>query len=181
MANELTPKQEAFDQPDVGGRPLKFETSEQLFGNGDYVFEGKKLAHLLFVNEKALSAYIVSNITEIFRDVFDDEVLSFAVDKEIVPSAGFGPRRRRVDLLVRCKKHLYVIELKNPKQEAENRSAIGQVLDYGREFPDPSKKLVVITTMFDENTAKTIQHYKLPIKYYFLYHGKMLEFKGFSQ
>ena len=85
---------------------------------------------------------------------------------------------RRVDLIIVCKKHTYVIEVKNPKTATCNRHAIGQILDYGREFPDSKKKLVIITTYFDQNTAQTIKAYNLPIKYIYINKYQSYEFVG---
>lgn len=160
--------------------PIKFESVSELNVDGLYCYRGKRLKNdKLFNSEKSLSDYLVSHIHEFIYDTFDDKVESFTVDKEIHPVLRLAPRKRRVDLLVRGEKFVYVIELKNAKWESENTPAIGQILDYGREFQDP-KQLIIITTCFDANTAKTIQHYKLPIRYFVFLRDKILEFKGFE-
>lgn len=53
---------------------------------------------------------------------------------------------------------------------------IGQILDYGREFLDPKKELMIITTKFDRNTAKTIKHYRLPIRYIYIDKNRIMEY-----
>ena len=61
---------------------------------------------------------------------------------------------------------------------SENKYGIGQLLDYGREFPYPKKELLLITSKFCQNTAKTIKHYKLPIRYFFINKKQILEYLG---
>lgn len=83
---------------------------------------------------------------------------------------------RPFDLFIQGSKKIYLIELKNPSANTENRAAIGQILDYGTEFLDPTKKeLVIITTMFDNYTARVISFYKLPIRYIYLDKERFLE------
>lgn len=160
--------------------PIKFESISELGDDGLYWYRGKRLKNdKPFKSEKSLADYIIANIHEFIHDTFDDKVEFFTVDKEIHPVLRLAPRKRRVDLLVHGKKSIYVIELKNAKWESANPPAIGQILDYGREFSDP-KQLIIITTCFDPNTARTIEHYKLPIRYFVFLRDKILEFKGFA-
>ena len=163
----------------AGGNLIQFEEDSDLRGvsNGCVHHIGKRLSCDDFKSEKELCQYIEANISEFCRDSFDDVYVSHEIDKPIVPQQRFGPRTRRVDMIIRCKKHKYIIELKNPTHPAENRHGIGQLLDYGREFIDTGKKLVLISTSFDINTAKTIEHYNLPIVYMYINKTQILEFK----
>jgi len=158
------------------GRPLKFETVGELRNASDGFVEIPSifLDSKDFDREKDLEEYIVNNMEKCVHDLFDDELVSFEVDK-LIDRQRFGPRGRRVDLVIRGKKKVYLVELKNPSSGTENRCAIGQILDYGREFLDPKKELVIITTKFDMNTAETIRFYNLPIRYIYLEKNRFLE------
>lgn len=131
-----------------------------------------------FESEKSLLDYIVSNIENFCSDILDDTLISFETEKSITTRRRFSPRGRRIDLYIVGRKAKYIIELKNPFNQAENRYAIGQLLDYGREFLDPKKELVLLTTKFDINTAKTIAFYDLPIRYIYFDKRRILEYKS---
>ena len=116
-----------------------------------------------FGSEKSLLNYILSDMTHFCEWVLCDKLVSFEVEKPIRQQQVFSARGRRIDLYIVGEKKKYIVELKNKKGGAENRYAIGQVLDYGREFP--SCELVLLTTHYDFDAARTIQHYNLPIRY----------------
>ena len=73
----------------------------------------------------------------------------------------------------------YLVEVKRPKTQSENIKGVAQLLDYGLLYLDSIKEteLVLVTTMFDMNTARVIKHYKLPIRYIYFSKDKALEFK----
>lgn len=158
------------------GRPLKFESKEELSTakNGLVEFPHTLLKDDTFNKEKELEEYIVDNIDCFVKDILEDELVSFEVNKHI-DVQHFSPRGRRIDLVVVCTRKTYLIELKNPSSGTENRSAIGQILDYGREYLDPKKELVILTTKFDINTSRTIKHYGLPIRYIYIDRNRIME------
>lgn len=138
------------------------------------------LAHLTnkdFSNEIDLCKYIVANISNFTRDVLNDVYVDHVIEKPLKEIFRFGPRPKRIDLVIYCDTATYIIELKCPKYVSENRKAIGQILDYAREFPDPLKKMVLITTKFDIDTALTIDHYELPIQYIYFERARSFEYK----
>jgi hypothetical protein len=129
-----------------------------------------------FKNEKELKDFIVRNIRNICKDWFNDEVISFETEKQVIPQLLFQPRRTRVDLYIHGKKDNYIIELKRPVTKCDNRYGIGQVLNYGRELEYLKAKLCIVTTKFDQDTAETISYYGLPIRYMFTSKTQMLEY-----
>ena len=141
-----------------------------------YIKNTKKLESV-FKLEKDLVDYIVLNIDLFAKDILDDEVVSFEVDKPINKQICFSQRGRRIDIFIVGKKKIYIIECKNAHSGTENRAAIGQILDYGREYTDSKKELIIITSHFDIETAKTIKHYNLPIRYIYINKKQILEFK----
>lgn len=164
------------------GRPLKFNTVEELknIENGEVQFTpGSKIRTADFKKEKDLEGYVVKNIKLFCEETLEDKLISFEINKPIKKQRRLSPRGRRMDLFVSGEKYDYIIELKNPKNLMENRQGIGQLLDYGREYADSKKeiKLFLITTAFDINTAKTIKHYKLPIRYIYFDKQRILEYK----
>ena len=167
----------------MAGRPLKFQSVEELqnIPGGKYQFDDNQaIASTDFAKEFNLVEYITHNIQSFVKDFLEDELVMFEVDKPIHPRYKFSPRGRRVDLYIKGKNKSYIIETKNPKYLMENRQGIGQLLDYGREFLDPIKELLLITTKFDINTARTIKHYNLPIRYIFLSKNLTMEYAGDS-
>jgi len=159
------------------GRPLKFKTVEDLESaeNGEIEIDGRILSNKQFDKEKDIERFIISNMEEFVSYILEDSLISYEVDKPI-DIQRFGPRGRRVDLLIKAQKKTYIIEIKNPSSGTENRAAIGQILDYGREFLYPKKELIIITTKFDINTAMTIDFYNLPIRYIYLDKVRFLEY-----
>ena len=129
-----------------------------------------------FKSEKDLQSYICKHIKSFCKDVLGDEYISHKKESPIHEQIRNSPRGRRVDILIKCEGGAYIIELKNPKQPAENRYGIGQLLDYGREIPQGN--LVLVTTFFDINTALTIQHHSLPIRYIYFDKTRIMEYKG---
>ena len=165
------------------GRPLKFKSVKELHStvvkDGEVlIVDSDNIINNQFETEKKLSDFIIENIKEFTKDILGDEMVSFCRDQSIQKRLKFGPRKRRVDLIVYGKNKTYIIELKNPKYKALNRYAIGQILDYGKEFLDSKKELVIITTFFDIDTAETISHYNLPIRYIYFQKDKSLEYLG---
>ncbi len=157
------------------GRPLKFQSVEEIRGGDSIVEICGDIACNVFAKESDLEQYIIEHIDRFMTTVFNDELIYFESNKPI-DVQHFSPRGRRVDLFVQCKNFLYLIELKNPNSGTESRAAIGQILDYGKEFLDPKKQLVIITTKFDHNTAETIKYYNLPIRYIFMDKERSLEY-----
>ena len=131
-----------------------------------------------FINENSLVDYVVLNIDKFAKDILNDEVISFEIDMPITKQIKLSPRGRRIDLFIIGKKKKYIIEFKNPHFGTENRAAIGQILDYGREFTDSEKELIIITTKYDNNTAKTIKYYNLPIRYIYFSKKQTMEYVG---
>lgn len=121
-----------------------------------------------FSKEKDFVHFVTSNVFSFVRLLFNDEVISFETEYNLDKQYKLYPRGRRIDLFIVGRKKKYVIEAKNPKFGTESRAAIGQILDYGRELNDKNIELVIITTHFDINTAKTIKYYNLPIRYVYL-------------
>ena len=164
----------------AGGRPPKFATPEELqdIPNQDVkATSDSAISNNDFDREIDLQNFIVNNIQAFCKDILEDDLISFEVEYNVTKQMYFSPRPQRVDLFIKCKRKVYIVELKNPKCLAENRYAIGQLLDYGREFLDSKKELILITTKFDFNTAKTIKHYNLPIRYIYFERLRALEFK----
>ena len=140
------------------------------------VLASHRVANSDFESEAALSSYLEENIT-LFCGQLGYSYISHAVDSPISDYTRFGPRGRRVDMLVECKEKLLIIELKNPRTGTDVRAGIGQILDYGREFPDTEKKeLFLITTRFDIHTARTIKHYSLPIRLFYMSREHSMEY-----
>jgi hypothetical protein len=169
------------------GRPIKFQcftpsftpgftpsftpsfapTVEELekVGSGNVVFYGERFSFDDFNSERDLIDYIVSNINLFVKEYLNDSLVSFEVDMPINKQIRLSPRGRRIDLFIKGKRGVYIVEAKNGKNTNEIRQSIGQILDYGREFLDPKKEMILVSTTFDMNTAKTIKYYNLPIRY----------------
>jgi len=131
-----------------------------------------------FSKEKELLSYLKDNIRIFCNDFLNDGLIEYFIDVNIDTNTEARSKGgRRIDLLINGRKKKYIIEIKNPKYQAENRYAIGQLLDYGREIKG-EKELILITSKLDIHTAKTIQHYKLPIRYVYLDKDRTLEFIG---
>lgn len=129
-----------------------------------------------FKNEKELVKFIVCHIDDFTKILFNDSVISFETEYEIDKRHKLSPRGRRVDIFISGVKSKYLIETKCPKFGTESRAAIGQVLDYGKEFCDENVELVIVTTNFDIDTAKTIKYYNLPIRYIYLSKVNFVEY-----
>lgn len=158
-------------------RPKLYANENEIDIDYDSEIIVKELENHNFEKEIDLVNYIVLNIDKFVNEFLDDELISFEIDMPINKNVTLAPRGRRIDLFIRCKNKIYIIETKNPKSGTENRGAIGQILDYGREFTDSKKELIIITTKFDINTARTIKYYSLPIRYIYLSKKRILEFK----
>ena len=126
-----------------------------------------------FKTEKDLSDYINDNIKTFCTEICDDVYIAHEVDKP------FHYKGKRVDLFIECEKSLFVIELKNPRHMPANVQAIGQILDYGRRINGIKKmQLIIITTKFCIDTAQTIKHYHLPIRYMYFSRNQCFEYIG---
>lgn len=156
--------------------PHQLEKSE----DGEYCVDTRFLRTATFSSEKELSAYVCGKISDFVSIILDDEMISFETEKELgMGRVFFGPCQKRIDLYIRSKGSNYIIELKNAKSSPANIEAIGQLLNYGRamECGAINHQLVLITTFFDLDTAKTIQKYDLPIRYMFIDRRHILEFR----
>lgn len=167
------------------GRPPKYETPEEMQAviDGDVVItDHKAMQNNSFKNENALLEFISTNIERFCSGVLCDELVEYSKEYDGYRYKRFGPRKNRVDLYIVCEKRDYIVEIKNPKFHRENRAAIGQLLNYGREFFDPKKEsqLVLVTTKFDLETALTIDYYSLPIRYIYLDRAFSMEYRGQS-
>lgn len=159
------------------GRPMKWATVDEILDNVEdwYIeFDYRNLYNNSFNKEKDLEMFIVNNIESFVSDFLNDTLISFEIDAPI-DRKKFWPRWRRIDLLIKWKKSIYIIELKNPSSWTENRAAIWQILDYWREYLDPKKELIILTTKFDINTHETIKYYNLPIRYIYIDKKRILE------
>lgn len=150
------------------GRPPKFK--DWIIQKVNY----KKFINNDFKSENELKDFIVRNIDNICKDIYNDKVKDYKVDFPIQRQLKLSPRGRRIDLIIYGERNNYLIELKNPKFGTESRAAIGQILDYGREFMN--YKLSIITTKFDIDTAETIKYYNLPIRYIYTNKKQCVEF-----
>lgn len=168
------------DKQSVTGRVVKFSKVEDLQGLEDGVvhFVGAGLQNNDFRSKKELTDFMIENIDEVTKWIFDDEVLLVATKYTQQPDApAYLSKERRIDIVLCGEKHTYLIGLKNPVHSTDNTYALGPLLDYAREFPDPKKELVLITTKFDINAAQSIQHYGLPIRYIYMSKTQSMEFK----
>ncbi|MBL4664313.1 MAG: hypothetical protein JKY22_12350 [Flavobacteriaceae bacterium] len=163
------------------GRPKLYSDRDRCVINGNVAYIGKQLQNNDFRREKDMSRYVVDNAEQITANIFNDELVSCYENKPIKKQMSLSPSSRRTDIIMKCVKNTYLLELKNPKNVSENRAGIAQLLDYGRQIEEDynnSIKLVLVTTKFDVDTALTINHYKLPISYYYFNSDQMLEYKG---
>lgn len=145
--------------------------------DGNVFVEGDRILFDDFQSESEMVDYIISNIDSFTNIHLNDRVVSFEVDKDIAKQAIRCPRGRRIDIFIRGEKGIYILECKNSKNTSNTRAGIGQLLDYGREFLDPKKELILVSNVYDSNTAKTIEYYNLPIRYLILNKVNTLEFK----
>lgn len=134
-----------------------------------------------FKNEKELVDFISCHIDDFTRLLFNDSVVSFEREYELNKRYKLSARGRRIDIFISGLKSKYLIETKCPKFGTESRAAIGQILDYGKEFKDEKVELVIVTTNFDIDTAKTIKHYKLPIRYIYLSKKNFIEYLSMEE
>lgn len=138
-----------------------------------YIQTSVDLCNEDFKRESDLSDYIEQNIELFCLEICNDTYVGHSTNKP------FEHKGRRIDLFIECEKSLFVIELKNPRHMNENISSVGQVLAYGRRITDTKKvELIVITTKFCIDTAKTIKNYHLPIRYIYFSKRQSYEFVG---
>jgi hypothetical protein len=174
-------KNQPDKKPNKTGAPLgnsnNFKETLSDMPDGRVVVNTRDIKTDDFKKEKDLIEYIVLNIDKFCQDILDDKLISFEKEYPLTPQLNKG-RRKMADLYIVCENGRYLIEGKNPFYKAENRYAIGQLLDYGREYIDSKKGevyLVLITTRYDLCTAKTIKYYNLPIKYVYIDKKRILE------
>lgn len=137
----------------------------------------KVLSSKKFDKESHLSEFIESNIILFCADVLGDTYVSHRKEVQASEHNLFAPRMPRVDYEIQCEKSKYLVELKNPKNMAENRSAIGQILSYATMLSeDGPHDMVVVTTKFDLLTARAIKKFALPIRYVFFDGEVMAEY-----
>lgn len=135
-----------------------------------------------FRTEKELQDFLLLNINCFIKNQFDDDVIEYFKEYDFTNRMEFGPRNNRIDLYVKCAKFDYLIELKNPTNKNENISAIGQLLNYCRMLSEynqlsySKKRMILITTLFDLQTAKTIEFFNLPIEYIYFTKDKQLSY-----
>jgi hypothetical protein len=129
-----------------------------------------------YKNEKQLEKEIHDNINDFIESYYGDEVVESSTNKNCLANNNKQIKGKRVDIYVKGKKCEYIIECKNSKYSYENIQAIGQLLNYGRYFK--RAKLMLVTTLFDIDTARTIQQYNLPIRIVMVYGDKLLEYGG---
>lgn len=167
-------------------RTLTYETEADINNEVLYDWEDVVIKDLDSIRtddfrfEKDLEGWIVTNIELFCKDILKDEMVSFETNYCVKPRKGrtLMPNQRRADIYIKGNKRTYIIELKKPRYLRENTVAIGQLLNYGRELKEKNPELIIITTMFDISTAKTIKYYGLPIRYIYISKNKMLEYKG---
>lgn len=166
----------------AGGRPLKFSSLKELDNAKDGKYQYTNIKNQLYFNcfksEKKLVEYIAENAVLFTKQVFCDEYISHHIEHKIRAFDYFGPRSKRIDMVICAERNTYLIETKNTKSGNALRASIGQLLDYGREYSDPKKKMVLVSNCFDASTAQTIEHYKLPITYIILSATQALEYCG---
>ena len=156
---------------------MKFEELSDSMDSKEVEIENTKIQESCFDYEKELVEYVVDNIDVFAKQILNDEIISFEVEKLVGKKRRYG-KTKAIDLFINGAKSIYIIEFKNPKFPTENREAIGQILNYGREFSDSKKELIIITTYFDLDTAKTISYYNLPIRYIYLSKKHIIEYRG---
>ena len=146
-----------------------FKTYED-FSSGD-VHGNDNIVSDDFNSEKELSDYLAQNIEIFTYQYLNDICVSFDFQHSMTYDR-HAWRRKRADLVIEGKKKFYIIELKNPQYACNNITAIGQLLDYGRHFEDKKSnldiQLVLLSSLYDVDTALTIQKYNLPIRYFYL-------------
>ena len=163
------------------GRPPKYTSAEKMQDGYVEVDHLNELVSNEFRKEADLRNYVVDNIEKFCKDVLSDEYASHKTEKDVNDQYRFGARPIRMDLYIKCKKHEYIIELKNPKHKAENKSSIWQLLSYGAMMKDTiERKLILISTKFDMPTAQAICEYRLPIEFIYFEKAKCLRFIGGS-
>lgn len=125
-----------------------------------------------FASEKVIEEYIHDNISSLWKDIFNEEVINSKRQyAEIVgliefkKKKGFIPKRGvRPDLFIECKSgNKYIVEIKNSRHgQYQTIDAIGKILFYSVKFPQ-TNKFVILSTTYDEGFAETIKKYNLPI------------------
>lgn len=149
--------------------------------DGQVMLDGQCIDNNDFSDESEMRDYLYVNAARFFDQWFSDVPVILRREHQLEGNLSYyGPRGRRIDIYAKGREREYIIEMKKPKFLSENRKAIGQLLDYGREFLDPKKVLILMTTKFDVNTALTIQSYKLPIRYFWMSRDQTMEYVGVS-
>lgn len=156
---------------------MKYEDTFDVTREGEIKIQGgMEISSNYYKKEQELQNHIINNIKQFTCEFLGDELVCYEAEKRI---ERHRLRGKRVDLFIKGRKKEYIIEFKNPKYKCENIQAIGQILDYKRkldEFSDSEKEMIIITTMFDIETARTIQYYNLPIRYIFVDEKHFMEY-----
>jgi hypothetical protein len=130
-----------------------------------------------FKSEKDLCDYIERNIQLFCIDVLNDLYISHKKEFTI---NGYNQSKnsKRIDFFIECEKYKYIIELKNPFYKSELSYGIGQLLTYSIliDKADKNFKFILITTKYDDLSARIINEYKLPIDIIIFSKAKYLKY-----
>ncbi len=164
------------------GRPPLYKSKEELesASNGEVLFTGDRLLNKDFESESEMQSFIIDNAKMFCEVVLGDSFVKASSEEPINKKISRSPRGRRIDVIIQGEKNKYLIELKNQRGKHSSRHGIGQLLDYGRE-KGRDYQLILITASFDENTAQTIEHYRLPIRYMYMSKAQTLEYQRMSE
>jgi hypothetical protein len=134
---------------------------------GDEVF-ADEIELYRISSEIALEKYVYENINELWKGLFDEEVVKATrqYNEKISQNIEHGYRGLRADLFVECQSgNKYLVEIKNP--DPKNPiiiNAIGQILYYGTVFPE-GNKLVIISTSSLLGIEEVIKKFNLPLDF----------------
>ena len=137
-----------------------------------YAYPGQNFQSDDFKSESEMVDYYSYNI-----DKFAEELGVKAIAHHINYYLGSGHASRRVDMMIESEDKSIILEFKNPTHFHECRAAIGQLLNYGREvMTHKPVEMILITSKYCSETAHTISHYSLPIRYFFATKTILLEY-----
>ena len=156
---------------------MKYEDTFDVIKEGEIKINGgMEISSNYYKKEQELQNHIINNIEKFTHEFLEDKLVSYEAEKRVDK---YRLRGKRIDLFIKGIKKEYIIEFKNPKYKCENIQAIGQILDYKRKldrFSDSKKEMIIITTLFDFDTARTIKYYNLPIRYIFVDEKHFMEY-----
>jgi hypothetical protein len=132
----------------------------------DYNVE-KILKKRLFKNEKEFTKFIKINIEIICKDLLEDIFLSFKENTYLSHFKGFSNNKPRIDLIIRCKKNTYGVEIKNPTFKfSELSKSISQLLAYqiiAKRNNFKIDRYILMLSDYDKIITDIIIEFKLPI------------------